>query len=259
MKKQIMMILSLLLAICMLGCTANANPIEAPAADDSEHTLEERFDMASAYIESLIDASKTEVQTDTEDPEYPQRHWFFSGPADGVNIPDTVTVNGKSIVIGQTTVKELKELGFTVDMSTDTVEPNTVLSFSIIDGSKALIFTTAPNATDQSIPFDDSIIAGFTGSFSAYSMPFGYVGITEASTLNDVISAFGIEAGETVIGLVASTTDTEITVHMINMVQNGDTETLKSLDITLLYSASENDARVTSVMLDIDVHPVEAE
>lgn len=256
MKKQIVMILSLVLAVCMLGCTASAQIPDAPASDDSELTVQERFDMASAYVESLFDASKTEVQTDEEDPEYPQRYWYFSGPADGVNIPETVTVNGKSIALGQTTVKELKELGFTVEMSMDTVEPNTVLSFSIIDGRKALILTIAPNNTDQSIPFDDAIIAGFTGSFNAYSMPFGYAGITEASTLKDVISAFGIEAGETDIGLVADTTDTEITVHMFNMLQNGDTETLKSLDITLRYSASENIAKVTNVTLSVDAHPI---
>jgi hypothetical protein len=262
MKKQIALILSLLLVVCVFGCTAEATIPEVPetsASDDSAFILQERFDMASAYVESLFDASKTEVQTDTEDPEYPQRYWYFSGPADGVNIPETVTVDGKSIVIGQTTVKELKELGFTVETSMDTVEPNTVLSFSIIDGRKKLVLTIAPNGTDQSIPFDDAIIAGFTGSFSAYSMPFGYAEITEASTLKDVISAFGIEAGETVIGLVADTTDTEITVHMFNLVQNGDTETNKSLDITLRYSASENIAKVTNVTLNIDAHPIPEE
>ncbi len=259
MKKQVIMILSLLLAICMLGCTATANPVEAPAADDSEHTIEERFDMASAYIESLIDASKAEVQTDTEDPEYPQRHWFFSGAADGATIPEALTVDGKSFTIGQVTVKELKELGLNIESGSDVIEPSYALMINISDGLKSLTITTAGNDTDQDIPLDDAVIVGFQGGFNEYTIPFDYAGITEASTLKDVLSLFASEDWEGIMGLTASEYDTEITVQMYSTVQSGETETLKSLDITLSYSASSNTATVTNVVLNIDIHPIPEE
>lgn len=251
--------LSLLLMVCMFGCATKAQTPAAPSSDDSELTAEERFQKGSAFIESLIDVSKAEVQTDEEDPGYLQRYWQFGGPADAANIPETVTIDGKDIAIGQITVKQVKELGFTVDFDMDTVEPDTILSFSIVDGTKALLLTTAANTADQSIPFDDAVIAGFSGSFSAYSMPFDYAGITEASTLKDIIAAFGLEAGEAVIGLVASTSDAEITVRISNTVQNGDTETIKSLDIYFLYSALENTAAINGFLLNINVYPADAD
>lgn len=243
MKKWIIALLLVALTLGLCACGAS-NASNAPTTQNTSDTRK-NFDAATTYIESTIDTSKmNSILQDDKDGLY---HYWSNNDA---NANDTVAtdieVGGKTITLGKTTVDELKDLGFTVELSGDKVQPNTVQGFSITKDNK-FSYVGVQNTTDQEQDINKLVVSEFNTIADGSSMEFSYSGINSGSTLEEVIKALGTPQSN--VTLSGDQADPTITLDYYNSKTEGDIAITTTLNINLLYNAEQNIATVNNINL----------
>ena len=261
MKKTFTTILIILLTISLCARKASTPAAVDTSASDAAPAetdqLKDNFEKASAYVESLIDASKTTVMTDDEEAGSLYRYWMYDNAPEQVSFSNEVDVGGTVIAIGKTLEKELEGLGFQVEASLDSVQPDEITSVTVNKDGKSSILTLKCNDTDQALPIADLPVYGFTSVYNEYTIPFSYSGLTNESTLADALKLFGEPNSS--LNLCADDLGTSIVLSYFNTAQEGETVTTDSLELTFLYQADANTAVFSSIVLSHDTYPAEAE
>ena len=237
MKKLTALFLILTLAAALCACSATPPPNSEenilPKADIA--AIRESYDKASAYIEATFKPEGMTVSEQDEDGGvYLYKYWSKEN-SENADFTNDIEIDGKTITIGKTAVKDLDGLGFEISKGKETVEPNEVTSVTLTKDNKTCILSTSDTMSDKAVPIDDVTVGAVSASFSEYSLPFTYSGLDSKSTPADVIDMSSDNDGS-IIELVYTKTSKE-----------DDVVTDVNLLIDLRYDADKNDASISSV------------
>ena len=245
---------ALLLAAALTAglCACNKNPGSENATEKAalaqevsstdKNLVKANFDKAVAFVESAID-TKDMTAGDNEDEFCMYRDWSYE-ETENTELPDTIEVNGKTITIGKTTVKDLNELGMKLEKSMEKVPPQTGTAVNLIDDSKTFLLNV-DNGTDKTLDIDDMTITGFTTGFKDYTLPYSYSGINYDSTVEDVISKLGKPNSN--ITVDANDQSATITINYINDVTEGKTVTTDNVSVAFNYDPAKDTATLSSL------------
>ena len=247
MKKltALFLILTLAAALCACSATPPPNPEEniLPKADIA--AIRESYDKASAYIEATFKPEGMTVSEQDEDGGvYLYKYWSKEN-TDSTDFTNDIEIDGKTITIGETPVKDLEGLGFEISKGKETVEPNEITSVTLTKGNKTCVLSTADTMSDKAVPIDDTIVGAVSASFSDYSLPFTYSGLDSKSTPADVIDKLGTP--NSTINLSSDNDGSIIELVYTKTSKEGDVVTDVNLLIDLRYDADKNDASISSV------------
>lgn len=245
---------ALLLAAALAAglCACNKNPGSENATEKAalaqevsstdKNLVKANFDKAVAFVESTID-TKDMTAGDNEDEFCMYRDWSYE-ETKNTELPDTIEVNGKTITIGRTTVKDLNELGMKLEKSMEKVPPQTGTAVNLIDDSKTFLLNV-DNGTDKTLDIDDMTITGFTTGFKDYTLPYSYSGINYDSTVEDVISKLGKPNSN--ITVDANDQSATITINYTNDVTEGKTITTDNVSVAFNYDPAKDTAALSSL------------
>ncbi len=245
---------ALLLAAALTAglCACNKTPgsenatekaaIVQEVSSTNKELVKANFDKAVAFVESAID-TKDMTAGDNEDEFCMYRDWSYE-ETENTELPDTIEVNGKTITIGKTTVKDLNELGMKLEKSMEKVPPQTGTAVNLIDDSKTFLLNV-DNGTDKTLDIDDMTITGFTTGFKDYTLPYSYSGINYDSTVEDVISKLGKPNSN--ITVDANDQSATITINYINDVTEGKTVTTDNVSVAFNYDPAKDTAALSSL------------
>ena len=247
MKKltALFLILTLAVALCACSATSPPNPEEniLPKADIA--AIRENYDKASAYIEATFKPEGMTVSEQDEDGGvYLYKYWSKEN-TDSADFTNDIEIDGKTITIGETPVKDLEGLGFEISKGKETVEPNEITSVTLTKGNKTCVLSTADTMSDKAVPIDDTIVGAVSASFSDYSLPFTYSGLDSKSTPADVIDKLGTP--NSTINLSSDNDGSIIELVYTKTSKEGDVVTDVNLLIDLRYDADQNNASISSV------------
>lgn len=250
MKRIAALLLAAALAAGLCACNKtpgadNATEKAALAQEVSstdKNLVKANFDKAVAFVESAID-TKDMTAGDNEDEFCMYRDWSYE-ETENTELPDTIEVNGKTITIGKTTVKDLNELGMKLEKSMEKVPPQTGTAVNLIDDSKTFLLNV-DNGTDKTLDIDDMTITGFTTGFKDYTLPYSYSGINYDSTVEDVISKLGKPNSN--ITVDANDQSATITINYINDVTEGKTVTTDNVSVAFNYDPAKDTAALSSL------------
>lgn len=250
MKRLAALLLAAALAAGLCACnkkpgSENATEKAALAQEVSstdKNLVKANFDKAVAFVESAID-TKDMTSRDNEDEFCMYRDWSYE-ETENTELPDTIEVNGKTITIGRTTVKDLNELGMKLEKSMEKVPPQTGTAVNLIDDSKTFLLNV-DNDTDKTLDIDDMTITGFTTGFKDYTLPYSYSGINYDSTVEDVISKLGKPNSN--ITVDANDQSATITINYINDVTEGKTVTTDNVSVAFNYDPAKDTAALSSL------------
>lgn len=173
MNKILCAMLSLLLILTLCACGSQNSA--APTGNT------EYLDNAVSYINSLIDAEKF---TFTSDAGKLAAEWTAENAA-FADLPDEVKLNGETLSLGRGGIEELKGFKISANMP-ETVEPGKSAEITIEHGDQACTVYTQVNDLSKPAPVEELAFTGFYVMSDAFS-PFDYNGVTDQSTLEDVI------------------------------------------------------------------------
>ena len=223
------------------NATEKAARVQEVSSTNKE-LVKANFDKAVAFVESAID-TKDMMSRDNEDEFCMYRDWSYE-EIKNTELPDTIEVNGKTITIGKTTVKDLNELGMKLEKSMEKVPPQTGTAVNLIDDSKTFLLNV-DNGTDKTLDIDDMTITGFTTGFKDYTLPYSYSGINYDSTVEDVISKLGKPNSN--ITVDANDQSATITINYINDVTEGKTVTTDNVSVAFNYDPAKDTATLSSL------------
>ena len=256
MKKFITIILTLTLVISLCACSAKNDAKNDATKDEALiRTVEETgnpeairadHDKAVAYVNSVMDTEGMTQSDNDEDVTNLIHNWGYENEVKGSDIPMDITLDEKTFTIGKTTVKELRDMGMTLDISSDTVEANTFFGFTITKGS-SFVNMDAGNFTDSEAKIDTLPVTEITTTGGGSGIPFTYNNITEGSDLKTVLEIFGKPS-------LSATLTTDSFFNRIKLEYSRDTVengmlTTDYLNIFLDYDADNNIAKVINIVL----------
>ena len=247
MKKltALFLILSLAAALCACSATPPPNPEEniLPKADIS--AIRDSYDKASTYIEATFKPrGMTVSEQDEDDGAYLYKYWSKEN-SDNADFTNDIEIDGKTITIGKTLVKDLEGLGFEISKGKEAVEPNEVTSVSLMKDNKTCILSTADTMSDKAVPIDDVTIGAVSASYSEYTLPFTYSGLDSKSTPADIIDKLGTP--NSTINLSSDNDGSIIELVYTKTVKEDGVITDVNLLIDLRYDVDQNDASISSV------------
>ena len=236
-------ILTVLIAALFFSLCACGSAVDDQATQDSA-AIRTNFDAACAYVKSQVDTSEM-TSTTREEGNGMYQYWTYSG--EGTNEVGTdVNISGKTVTLSKTTVNDLKELGFEVDLTLETIKPDAVQGFTIKKGKK-FCGLAIHNLSDKEADPADLPIFQFTGGSDDESLDYAYNGIKKDSTLKDVIYALDIpKSNITISGDVSGTT---IVLNYVDSATEDGVAVTDSLDIYMRYNPKKNNATVTNLNL----------
>lgn len=245
MKKLIITVLlaALVLGLCACG-SSKTQPTQDQATQDSA-AAHESIRAASTYVESVIDTGEmsSSVQDDANGV---YRYWTYSGKEANDEFSLEIEIDGKKITLADTTLSDLKDLGFECDADVETVKPNTVQGIIMKKGDKSCNISVQ-NATNQEQDIQDLPVFQVNVFSDESNLGFNYGGIKGGSTLEEVIKAFGTPKSN--VTAAANESGNTITLNYFNASTQDDLLTTSTLDIELLYNAEKNSATVRSINL----------
>lgn len=247
MKKltALFLILTLAAALCACSATPPPNPEEniLPKADIA--AIRESYDKASAYIEATFKPEGMTVSEQDEDGGvYLYKYWSKEN-SENADFTNDIEIDGKTITIGKTLVKDLDGLGFEISKGKETVEPNEVTSVTLTKNNKTCILSTSDTMSDKAVPIDDVTVGAVSASFSEYSLPFTYSGLDSKSTPADIIDKLGTP--NSTINLSSDNDGSIIELVYTKTSKEDDVVTDVNLLIDLRYDAEKNDASISNV------------
>ena len=124
MKKFLALFSAILLVVGMCACSATSIITEVTEGEVDSAALRADLDAAAAYIESSFDINSVLTAGEIDDQGSAlYKNWLSEDIANN-EIPIDVEVDGKTITIGKTTVADLKNTDFELDLDVETVEPD---------------------------------------------------------------------------------------------------------------------------------------
>ena len=249
MKKIITLMLIAALALTLFAC-GSKETIVKDTTDESVDTaaVRENFDKASDYIESVIDTKGMTSSVQDDDSSNLYKSWQYDKEADNADISMEVEIGGSTVIVGTTTIPELKALGFDVQLENDTIEANTEYGFSATKDGKFcnMSVDNSSNKAQKAEELPISSVNGASEDLGAAS--FVYKGLKVGSSLNDVINALGTPNSG--ISLSAGDSSTTFSLNYYSQDTEDDkTATDINLVIDMVYDAQNNTAAVSSFNL----------
>lgn len=248
MKKLLALLMIAALAVTLFACTVQ-EPIIAvdPTASSDEITgIRESFDKASAYIEANVDTTDAEVQTDEEDESYLSKVWFIPEGTGSDEFSMDIAVEGNTITLGETTVKELESFGMDIEKLVETVQPDEMIGVQLSKDNRFFSLTAGTPATEAAA-LDDCIIKEASGTYNEYTLAFSYSGLDEKATLKDVIDTLGVPNSS--INLSGDTSGTSIELSYYKKTEKDGVYTDNNLSVYLSYDAAGDTAVLSSIHL----------
>ena len=249
----ILLITALILSLCACG-----NEVQQATNDSA--TPQSRFDAAGNFIESAIDTSQMEssvqeYQESLEGETSLYRYWTYNG-SEQDTIDMNVKLDGTTITLAETTVNDLKELGFELEFEIDTAPPMTAQGFTIRKDNKTCN-AAAENNTDMTVDIADLPLSQFSGGFDEECLSYEYAGLKPNSSLNDVINTLG--APKSNITLTTNDYETIIDLNYINSTKEDGFNTVKTLDVYFKYDAGKNSAKLYGITVTYSHLPIETD
>lgn len=247
MKKLIITVLlaALTLGLCSCGSSNTQEQTTQDQATQDSAAAHENIKAASKYVESVIDTS--EMSSSIQDDENGvYQYWTYSGENANDEFSLEIEIDGKKIVLADTTISDLKDLGFECDTDVETVPPNTIQGFTMRKGDK-LCNISVQNTTDQEQDIQDLTIFQVNVFTDEESLGFNYGGIKGGTPLEEVVKAFGTPKSN--VTVTANENGNSVTLNYYNAVTDGDLMTSSTLDIDLIYNTENNTATVRSINL----------
>ena len=248
MKKILVLFLALIIAagVCACGAPKATDPGSTEAQMDKA-AIREAFNKATAYIESNIDMSKMTKSTQDDDNGNDLYNYWSSDGGNNATFSNEILIAGNAVEIGKTTVKDTESFDLEVSKSQKTVKPNEFVSVELTKNGKTCMLMTGDNLTGKEANIDDMPIGSVSAAFDEYALPFKYGGLTDKSTLKDVISLIG-EPNNTV-NLSVSQTGSVIDVCYTKTTKDAGMTIDDNLTVFLYYDAASDSAMVKSVQL----------
>lgn len=247
MKKLTLLILATILILGTAACGSKETALlyNEPATAD---TAGDRaaFEAASDYVKSAIGTSLVPSSVQDDEDGLTQ-YWSYNGDEANDKINLSVTIAGKSITLGKTSVSDLENLGFELDLKNETVNPNTVFGFTVTKNGKHCNLG-AVNNTREAMKLSEMTVTQFNALSNDFNMDYDYNGITTGSTLEDVIKAFGTPKNS--ITLSSDHGAPTITLSYAASVTEESTAISDTLDITLVYNSANKTASLTNINLN---------
>ena len=248
MKKLICLILAVILTLSLCACGADGGNTGSGNNTVDPATLQSHVDSASDYIGTVIDTSKLTYSDQTDQPNSLYRNWYSEDEEPtGNELSMDVELLDKTITVGKTTVKELKELGYNVVTDVEEVEPNTEIALSIAEYDEFCALTVSNNTDKNQNIMDLPVDSMILGGSEEYSVKYSYKGLTTGSTLEEAIKTLGEPAFG--ITVMADGPDTTIELNYTNSQIEGDFETSDSLDVYLTYDVEKDAATISNITL----------
>lgn len=257
MKKLIITVLlaALTLGLCACGSSNTQDQATQDQATSDQATQDqatqnyvaenESLKAASEYTASVIDTSEmTSSIQEGENGAY--QYLTYTGANANDEFALEIEVDDKSIVLKDTTVSDLKDLGFECETDVETVPPNTIQGFTMKKDGK-LCNISVQNTTDKEQDIQDLTVFQVNVFTDEGSFEFNYGGIRGGSSLEEVIKTLGTPKSN--VTIAGSENGNSITLNYFNSVTQGELTISSTLDIDLSYNAEKNSATVRSINL----------
>lgn len=248
MKKVLVLLLALTLIVSFCACGANkVVDVNPTVSSDGAAAIRADFEKAKAFVEANIDMKNMEAQ-DQEDPSYLYQYWFAQD-APNAEFSLDAELDGQTVTVGKTTVKELKELGFELSTDQKVIEPDVSTGFSLSKGDKICNITLANNDTGKELPIDEGVLSEVDMIGNEFGISYAYSGLKDQSSFKDVIDKLGAPNSEVKI----SSDDSGVSIELsyFNSTQDGDKTSDKSLTVYFGYDTTNNAASVSQINLAI--------
>ena len=256
MKKLLAILVAALAAIALCACGAEEIiSVETGAPPADEGAIKATYDKACAFIDTAIGDMKANKQISSEDPTYLACDWEFEGAQQNYNMSDEIDLNGHAVVIGKTTMKEIKDYGFTFLGAPETVAPNEILGLTTLDGDKSVSLGTHGGDKEQTL--DESVVYEFVAGEKEFAIPYNYCGVTVESTLKDVLTALGAPNISIHLGVDSSSATIDISYN--DEVQENGQITTNRLAFTFKYDETNDSASITSLNRSLDTMEMQPE
>jgi len=257
MKKVTAMLLTLAVSLSLCACT-NSGPAstgsdsESAASSGSQAVSPEKLtdiaDKASAYIESVIDTSGMAAETGESEDMYIYRYWNMGEETADAALTDEIEIDGNTIVLGKTTKADLDKMDFKMEGFPEVLEPGLHTSIILAKDGKNANLALANDSETESQPVDNIPVNGFTCGSAEFAIPFNYAGVTNSSSIEDVVKLLGAPNSD-----LHFSTDGEFTEILLSysMITDKDGAAAQiTLGITYLYHPESNTASLYTVLID---------
>ena len=247
MKKltALLLILTLALALCACGATPPPDTDDVPAPKVDTTAIRDSYDKASTYVVATFKPKGMVVsEQDEDDGAYLFKNWGKEniGNAD---FPAEIELDGETVTIGKTLVKDLADMGFEVSKGKETVEPNEITSVMLTKDNRTCILSTADTMSDKPVPIDDIPVGAVSAAYASYALPFTYSGLDSESTPADILDKLG--SPNSSINLSSDAEGTIIELIYSRTVKEDDVSTDINLLIDLKYDVAKNNATMSSI------------
>ena len=184
MKRLLIAVLALIMIASLCACGSNSDS----TADQTVNT--ETFDKSYEYVGTLVSGDDFTATTDESGL---SANWSNKDPDHSVDYPDVVELKDQTVNIGKDKVSDLKDKGFTLNTTeNETVAPGKMIEVPVtIDEQNCTLYTEV-NTSDEAVAIEDMTVGGFYVACDTFS-PFSYNGLSEKSTLEDIMNQEGME------------------------------------------------------------------
>lgn len=251
MKRLFILFFALMLTVSLCACgETNTNDADATAAPADTAAFSETFNKATAYIKSNVDMSDMSLSTQDENSsDSLSNYWISSGGK--ATFPVEIEISGNTIEIGKTTVKDVEGFGLDVSKGSDKVNPNETIAVELSDNGKTCVLMTSNNLNEEAVDTEELTIGSVSASFDEFALPFKYSGLSEKSTLSDVIAQIG--QPNNTINLTVDASGAVIMLSYSKKVDDAERTVFDNLAIYLNYDPGSDSAVVKSVQLNRNV------
>lgn len=252
MKKIITLVLIAALTFTLIACGAekiiDVNVTTAPA---DTAAIRENFDKTSAFVEANIDTKDMEVQTDEESESYLYKYWFATEEDTGAEFSKDIDIDGNTVTIGKTIVKDLESFGMDIEKTADTVQPDEIIGITLSKNNKFFSLSVS-TPSSEAAPIDDCVITEASAMNNDYSIDFTYSGLSKSSTLKDVIDALGKPNSSVHISSDEISNSIELSYYSQTAEEGVITD--YNLTVYLNYDPAADSADISTISLSCDSH-----
>ncbi len=248
MKKLIVCLLALILAVSLCACGEEAVKNMISTQDEvTVNTNDNRalYEKACSYIEKLVETkAMTPATQDEMGGQSLYCTWLLDEGQRAADLSEEVTLLDQTVTIGKTTVKELKEMGFTYETDMKTVDVDSSAGF-VLNKDKKWCNVSVSNLTGAQQNLDDLALSEVTatdGSEEMFTdaMPITYSGIKVGTPMEELVKTLGTpndrielscdEIGANITLVYAS--DTVMLTLYLNYDADRDQATLKTMTLS---------------------------
>lgn len=208
-------------------------------------TIQSNSDSAADYIKSIIDTSQMDENMRNDDFST-YKTWSGGYGIANDTIDAELEIDDKFVVLGDDTPQDIADMGFTVKIENENLEPGQMESFSPSKNGKSSSLSVINNTKKMQKTMELPLYQ-FLGSVDSFSLSFKYHGITKGFTLKDIVDIIG--APKSSVSISASSTGTDITLDYYGQNTVDGHTCNDNLIINLKYDANKNIAELDYLSL----------